>query len=274
MDEKNKKNINSNSDATPNEQEQFADAFFESEAKDLPHLPERKDTDLPSDSEDSAYAFRWEPFETEAQNKKGNKKNTLWIHTLIMAVSFITAFAILSAVFIANKTEKTPLSLNSSSENTDKNNDEIAETKTVFIKEFDSTKGAMTPQEIYAYRSEAVISISASNEASKGIGSGFVIDPSGYIATAHHVISGMKEISVIFKNGKKYKAEIVASDELTDIALLKIDATDLLAVEFGKSSELLVGDELLAIGTPASLEFSGTMTRGDVSFTNRTVYVS
>ena len=83
----------------------------------------------------------------------------------------------------------------------------------------------------------------------------------------------MNDITVILNNGDKYKAELVGSDELTDLALLKISADGLKAVEFGRSSELLVGDELVAIGTPASLEFSGTMSRGDVSYTDRTVYI-
>lgn len=273
MNRKNKKRLNS--EATQNENDQFAGAFFESENEyDLPRYPERKNIELPTENDDAGYAFHWEPVyaEEEKPQKKEKSKNSSLIHTFIMALSFIAAFGILcSALIISQKeNDNQPLPDMNGIEN---NSQDPSDTKTIYIKEFDSSAGVLAPQEIYTYHSDSVVSVSASNKTSQGIGSGFIMTSSGYIATAQHVIAGMNDISVILKNGEKYKAELVGSDELTDLALLKISADGLKAVEFGRSSELLVGDELVAIGTPASLEFSGTMSRGDVSYTDRTVYI-
>ena len=277
MNEKDKKNIRSNSDAAQNEQEQFADAFFESDNDNrCTRYPERKSTDLPAENDDAEYAFHWEPVDIDApidQRNQEKPKNSTWMHTLIMAISFIAAFGILCSIFIAAGRANSPVGTNDVNIPVDSTANNNAETKTVYVKEFDSSDGVMTPQEIYTHHSDSVVSISASNSTTQGIGSGFVITSSGYIATAQHVVAGMNDITVIFSNGDKYAAELVGSDELTDLALLKIAANGLETVEFGKSSDLIVGDELVAIGTPASLEFSGTMTRGDVSYTDRTVYI-
>lgn len=274
MNRKNKKRLNS--EATQNENDQFADAFFESENEyEIPRYPERKNIELPTENDDVEYAFHWEPVyadEEKKPEKEKKAKNSSLIYTFIMAVSFITAFGILCSALILSQKENAKLPSPDINGVTD-NLQNSADTKTVYIKEFDSTEGVLTPQQIYTYHSDSVVSVSASSKTAQGIGSGFIVTPSGYIATAQHVIAGMNDIFVILNNGEKYKAELVGSDELTDLALLKITADGLKAVEFGKSSELLVGDELVAIGTPASLEFSGTMSRGDVSYTDRTVYI-
>ncbi len=98
------------------------------------------------------------------------------------------------------------------------------------------------------------------------IGSGFVIDSeNGYVATNHHVIEMGDEISVVFYNGDEYSAQIVGSDATTDIAVLHIDAENISQVSFGDSSKVVIGENVVAIGTPFDETLAGTMTCGIIS---------
>ncbi len=106
------------------------------------------------------------------------------------------------------------------------------------------------------------------------LGSGFVISPDGYIVTNQHVISGADSIQVSFgdqKNGKEqsYKAEVVGSDKETDLALLKIKASNLPHLKFGDSDAMQVGEWVLAIGNPFGLDH--TVTSGILSAKNRNI---
>ena len=102
------------------------------------------------------------------------------------------------------------------------------------------------------------------------LGSGFVIDAGGTVITNNHVIDGADEIEVIFNDGRRLKAELVGKDAKTDIAVLKVKSdTPLPFVEFGDSSELRVGDWVMAIGNPFGL--GGTVTLGIVSAMNRNI---
>ena len=96
------------------------------------------------------------------------------------------------------------------------------------------------------------------------LGSGFVIDPSGYIVTNNHVIADAEEITVIFSNELQLKAKVIGSDTKTDLALLKVEAkTALPYVKFGNSDKSRVGDWIVAIGNPFGL--GGTVTSGIIS---------
>jgi serine protease Do len=96
------------------------------------------------------------------------------------------------------------------------------------------------------------------------LGSGFVIDPSGYIVTNNHVIAEAEEITVNFSDDIQLKAKLIGSDTKTDLALLKIDAKKPLPfVKFGNSDKTRVGDWVVAIGNPFGL--GGTVTAGIIS---------
>ncbi len=102
----------------------------------------------------------------------------------------------------------------------------------------------------------------------KGLGSGFIMSSDGYIITNNHVVRKAKEIEVILEGGKKYTANIVGTDPVTDLALLKIDPEGQLpAVEMGDSSALAIGDSVFAIGNPFGL--GHTVTAGIVSAKGR-----
>ena len=102
------------------------------------------------------------------------------------------------------------------------------------------------------------------------LGSGFVIDPSGYVVTNHHVIVEADEISVNLHNGESLLATVVGSDEKTDLALLKVQPDGPLPfVEFGDSNISRVGDWVLAIGNPFGL--GGSVSAGIISARNRNI---
>jgi len=132
---------------------------------------------------------------------------------------------------------------------------------------------ALSPAEIYEERHASVVSVRTSSATASGIGSGFVFSADGYIATANHVIAGMDRVSVILDSGEEYEARVVGSDEMTDLALLHIEAEGLPVMPVGDSAALSVGDRVIAIGTPASLDYSGSFCSGDVSYQNRTVRI-
>jgi serine protease Do len=103
------------------------------------------------------------------------------------------------------------------------------------------------------------------------LGSGFIIDPSGYVVTNNHVIGKATEISVTLSGGKSYKAKLIGRDERTDLALLKISADEALpAVKWGDSDKAEVGDWVLAVGNPFGL--GGTVTAGIVSARGRDLH--
>ncbi len=105
-----------------------------------------------------------------------------------------------------------------------------------------------------------------------GAGSGVIIREDGYIVTNHHVIEGATKITVKTINGESYEAELVGTDEQTDLAVLKVDATGLYAATIGSSSELAVGDYVMAIGNPLG-EFGGTVSDGIVSALSREITI-
>jgi serine protease Do len=105
----------------------------------------------------------------------------------------------------------------------------------------------------------------------QSLGSGFIIDPSGYIVTNNHVIEGADEVSVTLQDNTTLKAKIVGRDESGDIALLKVSSDKPLpTVSFGDSSKSRVGDWVLAIGNPFGL--GGTVTAGIVSARGRDIH--
>jgi serine protease Do len=102
------------------------------------------------------------------------------------------------------------------------------------------------------------------------LGSGFIIDPSGIVATNNHVIADADEITVILNDGTRIKAELLGKDQKTDLAVLKIKSDKpLKAVHFGNSDQLRLGEWVIAIGNPFSL--GGSVTAGIVSARNRDI---
>jgi S1-C subfamily serine protease len=104
-----------------------------------------------------------------------------------------------------------------------------------------------------------------------GSGSGVVMSSDGFIITNHHVIDGGNTFSVEFEDGRVYEAELIGSDDLTDIAVLKIDATALTPTEFGSVDALSQGDPVVAIGNPLGQDGGASVSVGIISAFDRRV---
>ena len=118
----------------------------------------------------------------------------------------------------------------------------------------------------------AVVSISVKASSGSDTGSGFFLDSNGYILTNNHVVRSAVTngtITVELSNGKKYPAKLIGRDASYDLAVLKIDVTSAPTLQLGNSDNVLVGDAVIAIGSPLGL--SGTVTSGIISSKNRAV---
>src|SRR5690606_31279184 len=112
----------------------------------------------------------------------------------------------------------------------------------------------------------------------QGTGSGVIIEKIGdkaRVVTNDHVVAGAEEIEVVMSDGEHVSAELLGSDEITDLAVLEIDASKVQAVaEFGDSSKLRAGEPAIAIGNPLGLELSQSVTTGVISATDRSIQVN
>jgi Do/DeqQ family serine protease len=104
-------------------------------------------------------------------------------------------------------------------------------------------------------------------EPQRGLGSGVIVSPEGYLITNHHVVDGADEIEVLLADGRQAQADLVGTDPETDVAVLKIALPKLPSVAFGSSDRLQIGDTVLAIGNPFGV--GQTVTAGIVSALDR-----
>ena len=113
----------------------------------------------------------------------------------------------------------------------------------------------------------------SNSETKDGIifGTGVIIRTNGYIITNAHVVGDLENIIVILSNGKAYQARLKAIDEKTDLALVKIDKGGLTPATLGEMSDIKVGEEIVAIGTPLSLTLRNSATKGIISGMNRSI---
>ena len=141
------------------------------------------------------------------------------------------------------------------------------------------SEGNLTASQIYEKNIRSIVAINCTatvnngfgqSYQSKSAGSGFVMSADGYIITNHHVIDGATKITVSFEDGTEYTARLIGSDSSCDIALIKVEATDLQPVIMGSSRKLAVGDQVVAIGNALG-ELSFSLTVGYVSGIDRDV---
>jgi len=109
------------------------------------------------------------------------------------------------------------------------------------------------------------------DEETQGEGSGVIIRSDGYIVTNNHVVNGADSLTVSLADGRTLDAKVVGTDELSDLAVVKVEASDLPTAAFGNSDETVVGEPAIAIGNPLGEEFSGSVTAGVISALNRTI---
>lgn len=140
----------------------------------------------------------------------------------------------------------------------------------------------MTVSEIVEQNKTSVVTIVTSisdpefvGETRQFIGTGFILNREGMIATNQHVVGGAETITVILSDGRELQGREINSDRDTDLAIIKIDDRNMLPgiVTMGNSDDINVGEQVVAIGSPVSRNFAGTVTSGIVSGKDRNVYI-
>ena len=141
-----------------------------------------------------------------------------------------------------------------------------------------SSAEGLSPSQVYAMNVNSVVAIS--NQSTTNVwgqvsktassGSGFIISEDGYILSNYHVVEGASRLTVITYMGDEYEATLVGFDEMNDVAVLKVNATGLDAVTIGSSDDLIVGDQVVAIGNPLG-ELTSSLTVGYISAKDRTI---
>lgn len=214
---------------------------------------------------------------------RGNKSGSRRFSSLVLLVLIIFISSILGSVatlYLAPKFEffkKTPLYSSFSSSS--------GQVKYVGPTYFKEGEGALTVTEIANKVGPSVVGISTKSIVNNGffglqqqeeIGSGFIINEEGHILTNYHVVEGAQTVNVIFYDGVETTARVINYDEANDIALIKIvdpTVTVPATVVLGDSDEVLVGESVVAIGSPIGKEFLGTTTSGIISALDRDVTI-
>ena len=155
--------------------------------------------------------------------------------------------------------------------------------KTTKLKDADggNAKEALTVSEVAALVKNSVVEITTEQivtgsfmqqYVSEGAGSGVIITADGYIVTNHHVIEGATNINVRLADGTEYAAKLIGSDAKSDLAVIKVEATELTPAAYGSSAELKVGETVVAVGNPLG-ELGGTVTSGIISALDREITI-
>lgn len=140
----------------------------------------------------------------------------------------------------------------------------------------DSNEDMASYSAVYEKVSPSIVSVVVDSiqTGASGSGSGVIMSEDGYIITNNHVVEGADKYSVVLSDSSSYDAELIGTDEQTDLAVLKVDKTGLSTAEFGDSDSLKVGDRAFAIGSPGGVEFQNSFTGGFISAINRNVTIN
>ena len=141
-----------------------------------------------------------------------------------------------------------------------------------------ASQGGLTPSQVYAMNVNSVVAIS--NQSTTNVwgqvsetaasGTGFIISPDGYILSNYHVVEGANKLTVITYMGDEYEAKLIGFDKMNDVSILKVEAQGLDPVTIGSSDDLIVGDQVVAIGNPLG-ELTSSLTVGYISAKDRTI---
>ena len=241
-----------------------------------PQPPCRKEEQAIEKRAEEETAWVGEENSTEEKPSKEKKRKEKNASPLLWGAILTVILLIFLAVLMMSLTLGTRYAANIESDTEQDTVDAAGEAqkeKVVFIRQYEDGSGLLTTAELYGKCADSVVSIVTKSETGSGVGSGFFLTEDGYIGTANHVVAGMDELTVVLADGTRCTASLVAGNAMTDLAVLKIEGVTAPAVSFGRSSELLTGEKVIAIGTPASLDYAGSVCSGEVSYGLRTVRV-
>ncbi len=192
--------------------------------------------------------YRWSYAEERQATKRGSRR--MPIYAVVMSSVFLVSFLMLLAILWVGRYDP-ELSVRPGVPGI---HDDVA------IDGVEQAKHVVT-----------VIEVTTPN--SKSSGSGIILRRDGYIATNHHVIDDAETISVTFYDGTTASAKLIGSSEIDDLAVIKVDRSDLPEATFAAYSDCYVGETVYAIGAPGGPDFGWTTTRGIISFKDREVKI-
>lgn len=217
--------------------------------------------------EDTGFTYYQEP----PVHPKKKKKEPKYITRRAFVIALICCMLGTSALTVAGYTAAVNLGIGNTTKTVSATNYTLAK----------ATGSEKSVQEIIAQNENAVVEIRTEsvsrdnwlqNYVTEGAGSGVIVDTKGYILTCNHVIEGASKITVTLKDGTELEASVVGTDSQNDVAVLKISANNLTAATYGDSSELQVGDMVVAIGNPLG-ELGGSASSGIISALDRNITI-
>lgn len=233
------------------------------------------------------YRWSYEDYDKISQGNVGYKpkNNTgLKVFAAVMTVVFLVTAAAFAGFILYSRSRNGGDSaldndISSSSSESRRDGPQLSLENRPAADEEEYTDGVLSTEEIAAKVRPSVVGIQTYRTEYPmqvyGTGSGIIMSEDGYIVTNAHVVSGATGgILVILDNNEEYEAEVVGIDEKTDVAVIKIDASNLTAAEFGNSDELVVGERIVAIGNPTGMNLAGSVTQGIVSGLKRLISVT
>ena len=234
------------------------------------------------------YRWSYEDYDKISQGNVGYKpkNNTgLKVFAAVMTVVFLVTAAAFAGFILYSRSSRNggdaalDNDISSSSSEFRRDGPQLSLENRPAADEEEYTDGVLSTEEIAAKVRPSVVGIQTYRTEYPmqvyGTGSGIIMSEDGYIVTNAHVVSGATGgILVILDNNEEYEAEVVGIDEKTDVAVIKIDASNLTAAEFGNSDELVLGERIVAIGNPTGMNLAGSVTQGIVSGLKRLISVT
>lgn len=233
------------------------------------------------------YRWSYEDYDKISQGNVGYKpkNNTgLKVFAAVMTVVFLVTAAAFAGFILYSRSRNggdaaLDNNISSSSSESRRDGPQLSLENRPAADEEEYTDGVLSTEEIAAKVRPSVVGIQTYRTEYPmqvyGTGSGIIMSEDGYIVTNAHVVSGATGgILVILDNNEEYEAEVVGIDEKTDVAVIKIDASNLTVAEFGNSDELVVGERIVAIGNPTGMNLAGSVTQGIVSGLKRLISVT
>ena len=224
-------------------------------------------------------------YDPNLEKKHKKKKTALTAVISVLCAAAIVATGILgyNLITTGNMNSFTTTS-DAKHTNTNKNNQQTTESGTdkterkdlPSIYQLSAPADALTIPQIVEKVSDSVVGITCLTSSGSGVmGTGVIMSEDGYIITNAHVVNNTNDITVVFTDDPEngIKADLIGIDVQTDLAVIKINKTGLTAAEFGKSSELQVGEAAIAIGNPISMNLAGSVTSGIISALNREITI-
>lgn len=244
--------------------------------------PQEKPNNQPPWESDSTY--RYVPPNKKKNGLTGGKVVAIALVCSLLGGVFGAGGMFLLSKELTHTEQKTQQNNNNNNDASQSNTSTIIEGdrehSVIDISQIDTSK-LMTQAEVYAVNVNSTVGITTSittnfwgyQTTSAASGSGFIFSDDGYILTNYHVVEDSNSITVSMYDGKSYKAELIGYDESNDVAVLKVEAENLVPVVLGNSDKLNVGDSVVAIGNPLG-ELTFSLTSGSISAKDREITMS